>query len=408
MDVALSKTKSLCEYFEIPERVPGDVKKLLVQEIIGAGGWWYKKAMLPHEDMVYGVAFHPQGTIVATASNDKMAYVGPWAKKGTLLRALPHSSAVDAVAFHSQGNIVATASATTACLWLSKESKLVRTLHHDGWVNDVDFHPQGHKVVTASNDHTACVWGLDGTKLRTLQHNDSVTAVAFHPQGNLIATASDKIAYLWGSKGIRRRFFHGNLVVAVAFHKEGNMFATASGNTAYVWDIKRDILHALRTVRFLPHSEIVNEVAFHSQGTLIATVSHDKTACLWDLEGNKLCVLRHDNWVRAVAFHPQDNVVATASDDKLVSFWAMHNKPTLEQVLLRLVLKKYLLECIAGCQKPKVTCTHKDDLVPWMVETFKLKQDELEQVWETFPEKLKSSIVATLLYRVSCIKYNTA
>ncbi|MGE0009368.1 MAG: hypothetical protein AB7F19_02395 [Candidatus Babeliales bacterium] len=53
---------------------------------------------------------------------------------------------------------------------------------------------------------------------------------------------------------------------------------------------------------------------------------------------------------------------------------------------------------------PEVACTTKDDFVPWMAERFNLKKDELKATWESMPEKLQASIVATLLYRSNLIK----
>jgi len=79
---------------------------------------------------------------------------------------------VQAVAFHPQGKLVATASDDhTACLWDLEGTKKV-TLQHDYSVNAVAFHPQGKLVATASDDKTACLVDLDGAKKVTMKHGN--------------------------------------------------------------------------------------------------------------------------------------------------------------------------------------------------------------------------------------------
>ena len=150
----------------------------------------------------------------------------------------------------------------------------------------------------------------------------------------------------------------------------------------------------------LQHDGEVVDVAFHPRGNMLATGSCDNTVCLWNTNtGQKLHTFPHNNWVLAVAFHPRGNTLATASGDT-ANMWEQHINFTLEQLLLRCVLKNYVKKCIEKREKPDVLCTNKDNLVPWMAQKFNLKQDELQEVWASLPEKLQTSIVATLLYRV--------
>ena len=294
-----------------------------------------------HTDLVRGVAFSPDGTLLATASWDKTARL--WdPTTGDCLRIRPsHTGPVRGVAFSPDGTLLATASQDkTARLWDPATGKHLRTfIGHDDQVRGVAFSQDGTLLATASYDGTARLWDpATGdclstltrlgalTRLRALTgYTSPVYGVAFSSDGTLLATASkDKTARLWDPATgdcLRALTGHDGPVYGVAFSPDGTLLATASKDgTARLWDpATGDCLRALTG-----HDGPVYGVAFSPDGTLLATPSKDRTARLWDpATGDCLSTLTgHDGPVWGVAFSPDGILLATVSEDKTTRLWA--------------------------------------------------------------------------------------
>jgi len=156
---------------------------------------------LQHDDDVCEVAFSPDGSRLATGSDDNLARI--WdASTGRELTRLQHGGCVSSVAFSPDGSRLATASHqdNLARIWDASTGRELTRLQHDNWVLSVAFSPDGTRLATGSIDELARIWDAStGRELTRLQHTHPVFWVAFSPHGTRLATGSGGgQARIWG------------------------------------------------------------------------------------------------------------------------------------------------------------------------------------------------------------------
>ncbi len=281
-----------------------------------------------HTDWVNGVAFSPDGTRLASASDDFTVRMWDVAS-GDVLFAPEHPAYVNAVAFSPDGALLVSGSDDGIVrVWDAETGELIVELSgHEGYVNSVAFSPDGTLIASGGDDSTVRVWALDGTWQEAFVaegHTDWVQSVAFSPDGTLLASASDDgkvIVWDVASHGETRVLEHPDYVNAVAFSPDGALLVSGSDDgIVRVWDAATGELIA----ELSGHEDYVNSVAFSPDGTLIASGSDDSSVRLWVLDGTwqeKTVLLGHMDWVNGVAFSPDGLLIASGSDDNTVILW---------------------------------------------------------------------------------------
>ncbi|MDI3287808.1 pentapeptide repeat-containing protein [Polyangium sp. 15x6] len=283
-----------------------------------------------------GVAWSPDGSMVATAHEDGTVWLVDTVANA-VLRILPgHKGGASSVAFAPDGKTLACGSSEKSVrLWDVATGRMLRAFEgHASAVLSVAFAPDGKTLASGSYDNTVRLWDVaTGRKLYAVEgHASPVCSVAFAPNGETLASGSyDNTVRLWDvATGQMRGTFFGHVdpVWTVAFAFDGKTLASGSSdNTVRLWDVATG--RELRT--FEGHTYPVRCIAFSPDGKTVASGSEDNTIRHWEVAtGRALRVLGgHTYPVRGIAFSPDGKRLASGSSDKSVRLWDIATGHTL-------------------------------------------------------------------------------
>jgi len=229
---------------------------------------------------------------------------------------------VYALAFHPEGKLLAAGGGDAAVyVWNLDEKKLVATLKEQGdWVLGVSFSANGKFLAAASADKTAQVWEVGTWKpLTKMQQTEAVCGSAFSPDGELVALAvggpddrAVRIRRRDNGQEVRVLDFAAAVPLDVLWVPQGNkIYVPSSDKTVKVFDGGNFNLVA----NLSGHRDWVYRVALTPDGTKLASASADGTVRLWSMaDGRLLATLlqltpRTDEWLIVAA---QGYVAASA------------------------------------------------------------------------------------------------
>lgn len=207
-----------------------------------------------------------------------------------------HTGDVNGIAFSPDGTMLASGSSDdTVILWDMETGERLRTLRgHDfpgGDVFSVTWSPDGTLLASGSDDKTVIVWDVGtGEPLRTLQgHTERVTSVAWSPDGVTLASgANDNSVILWdGQTGTQLSTLGGHVnpdvvvirVLSLAWSHDGAMLAAGfSDDAIMLWGMETgEVLRILEG-----HVSGVHSLAFSPYGKTLFSGAKDGVL-VWDV-----------------------------------------------------------------------------------------------------------------------------
>ena len=237
-----------------------------------------------------------------------------------------HAARVDGMAFSPDGKLLASGSAdNTIKLWDTATRREVRTLAgHTGGIKAVAFRPDGQWLASGGIDGNIKFWEAgSGKEVRNLAGNGSVSAVAFSADGQRFAAGNmERAIRLWdlNSGGERTLSEHKALITAIAFSPDGHWLASGSADkTVKIWDLQSG--RAVTTL--LSHTDRITTVSFSPDGHWLATGSSDTKVKLWRVgDWNKEQVdISAGAKVVAIAFSPDGQTLISADVKKTIKVY---------------------------------------------------------------------------------------
>ncbi len=295
-----------------------------------------RKTLSEHSGHVNAISFNTDGSLLASASNDKTIKVWRVSTGISWHTFIGHDRAVKSVSFSPDGNLLASGSQDkTIKLWEMNTgfstSEALSTLEgHDKSVNLVRFSPDSQIVASASRDDTIKLWKVStGKLLHTLKgHEAMVTSVSFNPDGSLLASVSNKgnMIKLWEvstGKELDGFIGHGKPVTALSFTPDGSKLISASWDgTMRQWKVL-----ALRELHSQPIGYFNTPLSFSPDAKMLATIrsgNYDTVIILWEV-GTKQPIQRIQSYdlgrVSSVSFNFDNSMFAIAAG-KLIQLWS--------------------------------------------------------------------------------------
>lgn len=239
---------------------------------------------------VNDVRFSPKGDILAvgggqpSAKGDLRLYqTSDWKLLATLRG---HDDVVFSLAFSPDGMQLASASFDHSVrLWDVKTHAPLRDYHHHSdFVYAVAFSPNGKQMVSASKDRTVALFDVEtGKGVFTFSGMEQdVMAVAFHPGGKSVISSGFEAGIHWwnpqtGEK-IKTQAGHGIAVHELAFSQDGKRIVSAGADrTVRSWDGT-----AATLVKVFPVGSVTYSVAISQSSKYVASGSFDGLVRLWD------------------------------------------------------------------------------------------------------------------------------
>ena len=270
-------------------------------------------------------AYSPDGTRFAIASS-----IGIWLYDAVTLEEVAlltkHTGEVVCVAYSPDGSLLASGSEdSTVRVWDAKTGEQkYPPLPHTRIVESVEFSPDGTELASATYLQVGIWDAKTGVKKRTLKgQTGGVTCMAFSPAGNLLAVAcGGKAVELWDVKagyepcGIN---VYGRWAKSLAFSPTGHLLASADTDCRLrLWEVEPWKLRWTGS----EYLNLVRSVAFTADGRRVIAGSVENITLRDVTTGRLHRRLRvPTGGVFSLVCSPDGGTIASASSDMILRFW---------------------------------------------------------------------------------------
>ena len=258
-----------------------------------------------HSNIVWDIAFSPDGEMLATVSSDRTAKIRDW-RNGDILKILNFPAEVASVRFSPDGQILAVGGVDepvnqirNAAVWtyaVGSWEPLVKFPEY--WnIAALAFSPGGGTLVGGGTSRNVQVWQTnDGTQVFTLSHAHQVSKAAISPDGSVLATATCQAV----------------------------LNADCSEGGVWLWDLPTGKLKS----RLAAFPDVVENVAFSADGSTLLAASRDGTLRFYNTADYQSVVeFSAPGGISAMALSPDGGLLATGDSHGQVNLWRVVYRP---------------------------------------------------------------------------------
>jgi WD40 repeat protein len=296
-----------------------------------------------HLASVNALAWSPDGTFIASVSDDTYVQIFEAATGTRRLIYRGHTEEVAAVAWSPTGQWIASAGQDrTVQIWnaVSGGAPVSTYTGHTDRVNGVAWSANEHVLVSGSDDKSVQVWQFgSGARIFTFRgHSAGVLCVGWQPNQSSVASGSwDGTLRDWATVQHGNHFRSGQQIFDFGGHGANEVYALAwSPDSTFVASAGADqtvqISHGVDGTPAPPsftdhvrqdHINRVFAVSWSPDGTSIASGDQDGNVYVWNA-ADRQTVFRytgHQGAVNAVAWSPDGKFIASGSADTTVHVW---------------------------------------------------------------------------------------
>jgi WD40 repeat protein len=284
----------------------------------------YTKSGVAHRDMIYSLAFSPDGTRLASGSYRE---VKVWQRVPESPRwQFTKAGEVAAMAASPDGRWLATGGADGKVrLWDLVKGKSGRTLSgQESPMVVVQFSPDGTRLFSVGTNMSLIVWEAVSCKvLARAALPGAVSAAVWNREGGAVVTGGeDKVIRVWNlplnpkepMTVVKELKGHAGAITSLAVVATGpaEIISGSTDGSVRSWDLTKGEM-----VKQFDHGGAVCAVAVRTDGKRMASAGTNKVTRLWNLEDGKVVAELKGNpdRQRMVATRERELAAATAEID---------------------------------------------------------------------------------------------
>ena len=261
-----------------------------------------------HRDLVHSLAFHPDGTLLASGGYREIKLWQRPVSVEKLRLASTASNAVQCLALSLDGKWAATAGAGAAItLWEMPAGRSAKVLAgSEKGTSALQFSPDGTRFYSGSPGQSLAAWSLpDGALLAQTNLPAPILSLALIDQGKQIAVGgADNLIRLWQVpsatnaqfQALRELKGHAGPVTALeTIGAKGDQFLSGSADgSVRQWNVAKG-----ESIREMKHGGPVAAVAVRPDGKRFASAGPNSLARLWDAEkGTQIAEFKGDRYAQ--------------------------------------------------------------------------------------------------------------